>query len=62
MIVKPSAYAPNIAGVMKEIIETAFPHQEVILFLGGEVLMKKSLLISLIIFSLLAVLMLARRS
>ncbi|HKM02597.1 MAG TPA: aldehyde dehydrogenase family protein, partial [Bacilli bacterium] len=35
VIVKPSAYAPNIAGVMKEIIETAFPHQEVILFLGG---------------------------
>lgn len=35
IIVKPSAYAPHIAQVMKSIIETAFPNKEVILFLGG---------------------------
>lgn len=35
VVVKPSAYAPHIAEVMKTIIEEAFPHKEVILFLGG---------------------------
>lgn len=35
VIVKPSAYAPNIAQVMKDIVEAAFPEKEVILFLGG---------------------------
>jgi aldehyde dehydrogenase (NAD+) len=35
VIVKPSAYAPNIAQVMKKIVEKAFPKKEVILFLGG---------------------------
>ena len=35
VIVKPSAYAPHIAAVMKTIVEQAFPQQEVVLFLGG---------------------------
>lgn len=35
VIVKPSAYAPNIAKVMKDIIEHVFPQKEVVLFLGG---------------------------
>lgn len=34
-VVKPSAYAPKIAEVMKAIIEEAFTPQEVLLFLGG---------------------------
>lgn len=34
-VVKPSAYAPKIADVMKQIIESAFPEGEVLLFLGG---------------------------
>ncbi|OQA77461.1 MAG: Aldehyde dehydrogenase [Tenericutes bacterium ADurb.Bin239] len=34
-VIKPSAYAPEIAKVMKQIVETAFPNQEAILFLGG---------------------------
>lgn len=34
-VVKPSAYVPNIAKVMQEIVEEAFVNSEVILFLGG---------------------------
>lgn len=35
VIVKPSAYAPHIAEVMKKIVEEAVPNKEAILFLGG---------------------------
>ncbi|OQC11527.1 MAG: Aldehyde dehydrogenase [Tenericutes bacterium ADurb.Bin087] len=34
-VVKPSAYAPEIAKVMQQIVEKAFPNKEAILFLGG---------------------------
>jgi len=34
-VIKPSAYAPKIAEVMKKLIEEAFPNGEVLLFLGG---------------------------
>jgi aldehyde dehydrogenase (NAD+) len=34
-VVKPSAYAPEIAKVMQQIVATAFPNKEAILFLGG---------------------------
>ena len=35
IFVKPSAYAPEIAKVMQQIVATAFPNKEAILFLGG---------------------------